>query len=165
MKISHRLWALSALSAGGLALVAGVSFVAVTSIQSDLEGLTLRAAPLQTKTYELQPRTEREMGGLLRLSRVRNEEDADKVLAGVTADSQVIEKLRGEIRALDPKSAAENADFRNAQADIARAVDKRLADETAYRRESERARAALKKPAASRPSGTISSMIAPWAGR
>ena len=145
MKISHRLWALSALSAGGLALVAGVSFVAVTSIQSDLEGLTLRAAPLQTKTYELQERTERLMGALLRLSLVRNKEDADKVLAGVTADSQAIDKLRGEIRALDPKSAAENADFRNAQADIARAVDKRLADEAAYRRESESARAALKK--------------------
>ena len=60
MKISHRLWALSALSAGGLALVAGVSYFAVTSIQSDLEGLTLRAAPLQSKTYEVQERAAQE---------------------------------------------------------------------------------------------------------
>ena len=128
MKISHRLWALSALSAGGLALVAGVSYFAVTSIQSDLEGLTLRAAPLQTKTYELQERTERLMGSLLRLSLVRSKDDADKVLAGVAADTQAIDRLRGEIRVLDPKASAENADFRSAQADIARSVDKRLAD-------------------------------------
>jgi hypothetical protein len=104
------------LSAGGLALVAGVSYFAVTSIQSDLEGLTLRAAPLQTKTYELQERTERLMGSLLRLSLVRSKDDADKVLAGVAADSQAIDTLRGEIRVLDPKASAENADFRSAQA-------------------------------------------------
>ena len=58
MKISHRLTALSALSAAALALVAGVCWYAVTSIQSDLQGLTLRAAPLQSKTYEVQERTE-----------------------------------------------------------------------------------------------------------
>jgi hypothetical protein len=143
MKISHRLSALSALSAAALALVAGVSWYAVTSIQSDLQGLTLRAAPLQTKTYELQERTERLMGGLLRLSLARNKDDAGKVLAAVGADSQAIDTLRGEIRTLDPKAATEGADFRGAQREIAGAVDKRLADEAAYQRESESARAAL----------------------
>jgi hypothetical protein len=77
----------------------------VTSIQSDLQGLTLRAAPLQTKTYELQERTERLMGGLLRLSLARSKDDAGKVLAAVGADSQAIDTLRGEIRTLDPKAA------------------------------------------------------------
>ena len=67
------------------------------------------------------------------------------VLAGVAADTQAIDKLRGEIRALDPEAKAENADFRTAQTDIARVVDKRLADEADYRGESESARAALKK--------------------
>ena len=143
MKISHRLTALSALSAAALALVAGVSWYAVTSIQSDLQGLTLRAAPLQTKTYEVQERTERLMGGLLRLSLARTPDDAGKVLAGVSADSQAIDTLRSEIRALDPKVAAEGADFHAAQREIAAAVDKRLADEAAYLRESESARAAL----------------------
>ncbi len=143
MKISHRLTALSALSAAALALVAGVSWYAVTSIQSDLQGLTLRAAPLQTKTYELQERTERLMGGLLRLSLARNKDDAGKVLAAVGTDSQAIDTLRGEIRTLDPKAATEGADFRGAQREIAGAVDKRLADEAAYQRESESARAAL----------------------
>src|SRR5262245_10992545 len=100
MKIGHRLLALSALSAAGLALVAGVSYFAVTSIQSDLESLTLRAAPLQTKTFELQERTERLIGGLLRLSLVATREDAAKALATASADAQAIDKLRGEIRAL-----------------------------------------------------------------
>ena len=145
MKISHRLTALSALSAAALALVAGVSWYAVTSIQSDLQGLTLRAAPLQTKTYEVQERTERLMGGLLRLSLARSPDDAAKVLAGVAADNQAIDKLRGEIKALDPKAAAEGADFRRAQGEIAGAVDKRLADSQAYLRESDNARAALAK--------------------
>ncbi len=145
MKISHRLTALSALSAAALALVAGVSWYAVTSIQSDLQGLTLRAAPLQSKTYEVQERTERLMGGLLRLSLAQTQDDAAKALAVVAADSQAIDKLRGEIRALDPKAAAEGADFQGAQGEIARAVDKRLADQAAYQRESENARAALVK--------------------
>ena len=143
MKISHRLTALTALSAAALALVAGVSWYAVTSIQSDLQGLTLRAAPLQTKTYEVQERTERLMGGLLRLSLARTKDDADKALAVAAADSQAIDKLRGEIRTLDPKAAADGADFRAAQGEIAGAVNKRLADEAAYLRESESARAAL----------------------
>ncbi|MEN9629435.1 MAG: hypothetical protein RJA10_2662 [Pseudomonadota bacterium] len=143
MKISHRLTALSALSAAALALVASVSWFAVTSIQSDLQGLTLRAGPLQTKTYEVQERTERMMGALLRLSLVRSQADADKAVALISADSQALDTLRAEIRELDPKAAAENADFRAAQGEIANAVNKRLADEAAYLKESENARAAL----------------------
>ena len=145
MKISHRLTALSLLSGAALALVAGVSWFAVTSIQSDLQGLTTRAGPLQTKTYELQERTERLMGGLLRLSLARSKDDADKALAAANTDAQAIEKLRGEIRALDPKSAPEGADFKAAQAEIASAVDKRLGDDAAYQRESAAATAALGK--------------------
>ena len=144
MKISHRLLALSGLSAAGLALVTGMGMYAVTSIQSDLQGLTLHATPLQTKTYELQERTERLMGNLLRLSLAQHKDDADKALATVGADSQALDKLRGEIRRLDPKAGADQADFRAAQDDIATAVNKRLADETAYRTETEAARSALK---------------------
>jgi methyl-accepting chemotaxis protein len=145
MKISHRLTALSALSGAALALVAGVSWYAVTSIQSDLEGLTLRAAPLQSKTYEVQERTERMMGGLLRLSLAQTKGDADKALSSVADDSQAIDRLRSEIRALDPKAAGDDAGFQAAQSEIARAVDKRLADQAAYQRESESARSALAK--------------------
>ncbi len=144
MKISHRLLALSGLSAAGLAVVTGMGMYAVTSIQSDLQGLTLHATPLQTKTYELQERTERLMGNLLRLSLAQHKDDADKALATVGADSQALDKLRGEIRRLDPKAGADQADFRAAQDDIAAAVNKRLADETAYRTETEAARSALK---------------------
>ena len=76
MKISHRLLALSGFSAIGLVCVAGASFVAVTSIQTDLQSLTSQAAPLQTKTYELQERTERTMGRLLKLSLARSPAEA-----------------------------------------------------------------------------------------
>ena len=55
----------------------------VDGVAVELQGLTLRAAPLQTKTYELQERTERLMGGLLRLSLARTKDDAGKVLAVV----------------------------------------------------------------------------------
>lgn len=143
MKISHRLGALSALSGLSLALVAGVSWYAVTSIQSDLQGLTARAGPLQTKTYELQERTERLMGGLLRLSLVHNPDDAAKAGAVLAQDIQAVERLRGEIAVLDPKAPRDGVDFKAAQAEIGAAVDRRLADDAAYRRESDSARAAL----------------------
>ena len=143
MKISHRLTAMSALSAAALCLVAGMSWYAITSIQSDLEGLTQRAGPLQTKTFELQERTERLMGGLLRLSLVRSTDDAARTVAGADADLQAIDKLRGEIRQLDPKAAPEGIDFKAARGEIATVVDKRLADESAYQKESAAAAASL----------------------
>jgi methyl-accepting chemotaxis protein len=143
MKISHRLAALSGVSAAGLLCVAAVSWFAVTSIQSDLQGLTLHAAPLQARTLELQERTERLLGSLLRLSLVHSADDAAKARAAVTADLQAVDKLRTEIRALDPKARLEGADFRAAHEQIAQSLDKRLADADSYRRETESARAAL----------------------
>ena len=143
MKISQRLALLSALSAAALALVAGVSWYAVTSIQSDLQGLTLRAAPLQTKTYELQERTERAMGGLLRLSLVRSRDDAAKALAAVDGDTQAIARLRSEIQALDARAGGDALDVKAARDEIAAVVERRLADEATYQKESEQARAEL----------------------
>jgi len=145
MKISHRLVALSAVSTAGLLCVAGVSFVSVTSIQRDLQGLTSHAAPLQAKTLEIQERTERLMGGLLRLSLARSTEEAARAGGTVGADMQAIEQLRREVQTLDPKAQFEDAEFRAAQEQIARAVQQRLADETSYRAESENARATLSK--------------------
>jgi methyl-accepting chemotaxis protein len=145
MKISHRLAALSGVSAAGLLCVAAVSWFAVTSIQSDLQGLTLHAAPLQARTLELQERTERLLGSLLRLSLVHSAEDAAKARDAVTADLQAVDKLRGEIRTLDPKAQLEGADFRAAHEQIAKSLDKRLADADSYRKETESARAALAK--------------------
>ncbi|MBL8333086.1 MAG: hypothetical protein JNM08_08285 [Rubrivivax sp.] len=143
MKISHRLMALSALSAGALALVAGVSWFAVTSIQQDLRSLTQHATPLQTKTFELQERMERFMGGLLRLSLARSADDATKAGTALGADGQAIARLRQEIRTLDPKAAEGGLDTAAAQRDIAAAVERRLADEAAYQRESAQATSAL----------------------
>ncbi len=145
MKISHRLVALSGVSAAGLLCVAAVSYVAVTSIQSDLQGLTLRAAPLQARTLELQERSERLMGALLRLSLAHNADDAAKATTAIAADMQAIDKLRADIRNLDPKAQLESADFQTAQAQIAKAVEQRLADAASYRRETEAARIALGK--------------------
>ena len=145
MKISHRLLALSGFSAAGLVCVAGVSYVAVTSIQTDLRGLTSQAAPLQSKTYELQERTERAMGRLLKLSLARNQAEAAQATAAAEADLLAIEQLRQDLATLDPKGRGEAVDFRGSQTEINRAVAQRLADTSAYRQETEAARLALAK--------------------
>jgi methyl-accepting chemotaxis protein len=149
MKISQRLFALSAFSAAGLLCVAGVSWYAVTSIQADLQTLTLRAAPLQAKTYELQERTERAMGGLLKLSLTHSKSDADTARAAVEQDLAAIDSLRKELKVLDPQAKTDGKgqtiDFRASTQDIVAAVAKRLDDEAVYRLESEHARTDLKK--------------------
>ncbi|GCL64016.1 methyl-accepting chemotaxis protein [Pseudaquabacterium pictum] len=145
MKISHRLLALSGFSAAGLVCVAGVSYFAVTSIQTDLRGLTSQAAPLQSKTYELQERTERAMGRLLKLSLARNTTEATQAGEAAEGDLKAIEQLRRELVALDPKAGGEAVDFRASQAEIGKAVAQRLADTAAYQKETEAARVALGK--------------------
>jgi methyl-accepting chemotaxis protein len=145
MKISHRLIALSAFSAAGLLCVAGVSYLAVTSIQSDLRGLTLQATPLQNKTYEMQERTERLMGSLLRLTLAKGRDDVDKASVAIKNEIGAIDRIGAEIGKLDPRSKSDSSEFQAAQAEITRAVEKRLADEAAYRSETESARAALQK--------------------
>ena len=146
MKISHRLIALSALSAAGLACVAAVSYYAVTSIQHDLQGLTTRAAPLQAQTLELQERSERLMGSLLRLSYARGAEDLQKATDAAGAELGQIAKLRERIHAIDPKAgqpSGQGAEFAQAHEQIAAAARQRLADQTAYLSETESARGAL----------------------
>ena len=145
MKISHRLLALSGFSAIGLVCVAGVSYVAVTSIQTDLQSLTTQAAPLQAKTYELQERTERTMGRLLKLSLSRSAAEATQAKAAVAADLQAIAELRQALSQLDPGAKTEVLDFSASQTEIAAAVDKRLTDTVAYLQETESARVALQK--------------------
>ncbi len=145
MKISQRLAALSAFSAAGLLCVSAVSYFAVTSIQSELRTLTLHATPLQNKTYEMQERTERWLGGLLKLSLAHEREEVDKALGGIRADSAAIDRLGEEIRALDPTAHVNATEFRAAQGEIVQAVQRHLDDESAYRQETERARVALQR--------------------
>ena len=145
MKISLRLAALSAFSAAGLLCVSAVSYFAVTSIQSDLRTLTLYATPLQNKTYEMQERTERWLGGLLKLSLAHEHEEVDKALGGIRADSAEIDRLGEEIRGLNPMARVNATAFRAAQGEIVQAVQRRLVDETAYRQETEHARVALQR--------------------
>ena len=143
MKIAHRLLALSSFSAIGLVCVAGVSYFAVTSIQTDLQSLTTQAAPLQAKTYELQERTERTMGRLLALSLSRSPAEAVQAKAAVAAELQTIAGLRQALVKLDPAAKTEALDFSSSQTEIAGAVDKRLTDTAAYQQATESARAAL----------------------
>jgi len=149
MKISQRLAALSAFSAAGLLCVSAVSYFAVTSIQSELRMLTLHATPLQNKTQEMQERTERWLGGLLKLSLAHERQEVDKALGGIRADSAAIDRLGEEIRALNPTAHVNAAEFRAAQGEIAQVVQRRLDDEAAYRQETEHARAALQRAEAS----------------
>jgi diguanylate cyclase (GGDEF)-like protein len=145
MKISQRLTALSAFSAAGLLCVSAVSYFAVTSIQSDLRTLTMYATPLQNKTYEMQDRTERWLGGLLKLSLAHERGEVDKALEGIHVDSAAIDRLGEEIRGLDPMARVNATEFRVAQGEIVRAVQRRLGDEAGYRQETEHARLALQR--------------------
>jgi len=147
MKIAYRLVMLSAFSALGLACVAGVSFVAVTTIQSDLRGLTLQATPLQNKTYEQQERTERVLGNLMRLTVATSKEDIDQLTSTVTVDMRAIEQLNAELRQLDTKASQDYGPFMQAQQEITRSVEKRLSDAAAYRQEAERTHQALQTAA------------------
>ena len=143
MKISHRLMAMTAFTSLGLAAVAGLGYFAVTSIQGDLRDLTLQATPLQNRTYELQERTERGMGALLRLSLARDPEEAAKGSAAFDGEMQALDHLVAEIAKLDSKHQTDLAPFRTARGQIADAVGQRLQDDAAYRRETEQASSAL----------------------
>ena len=145
MKISQRLLALTTLSAAGLVCVAAVSAWSVISIQNDLRELTTQAAPIQSKTYELQERTQRLVGDLLKLSYVRTKEDATRVNTEVHQQLDMVAKLRDELHAMDRRAAkGQNLDLVAAHKEIALAVDRRLGDDMAYLKETEKVRTALK---------------------
>ena len=143
MNISHRLMAMTAFTSLGLAAVAALGYFAVTSIQGDLRDLTLQATPLQNRTYELQERTERGMGALLRLSLARNPEEAARGSAAFDAEMKALDRLVAEIARLDSKHKTDLAGLRTARGQIADAVGQRLQGDVAYRRETEQARTAL----------------------
>ncbi len=145
MKISHRLMALTAFTSLGLVAVAGVGYTAVTSIQAELRNLTLQATPLQNRTYELQERTERGMGALLRLSLARSTNEVAKGSAAFEAEINALDKLASEITRLDAASKTDLGSFREARRQIGEAVDKRLQGDSAYRSQTEQARSALQQ--------------------
>jgi len=145
MKISHRLVALAAFTSAGLLAVAAVGYFAVTSIQSDLRGLTMHATPLQNKTYEMQERTERALGTLLKLSLSTDRAEVEKSVAAVDTELRQLDTLLAQIRELDPKAGGDLSEFKSAREQIATTANKRLADDAAYRSETESARAALKQ--------------------
>ena len=147
MKISHRLIIASAFSAAGLACVAAVSYVAVTSIQSDLQQLTLQATPLQNKSYELQQRMEKMLSTLLRVSTARSKEEAHKGAADINSQMQAFDKLRVDIQALDADTKMDLAPMEAARKEIVETVGKRLDDEITYRRDANNARDVLKEAA------------------
>jgi methyl-accepting chemotaxis protein len=143
MKISHRLIALTGFTSAGLLAVTAVGFFAVTSIQGDLRSLTLQATPLQNRTYEIQERTERAMGALLRLTLATAADEAAKANGAFDDEMKQLDRLSAEIRALDPSAKNDWSAFRAAQRQIAATVDKRLQDDRAYHAETESARATL----------------------
>lgn len=143
MKISHRLIALTAFTSAGLIAVAAVSYGAVTSIQAKLRSLTLQATPLQNRTYELQERSERAMGTLLRLSLARSADDARRGQSAFNDEMQALDRLAADISKLDPNTRTDLSAFRAARGQIGQAVEQRLRDGDAYQSQTESARAAL----------------------
>jgi methyl-accepting chemotaxis protein len=145
MKISHRLVVLAAFTSAGLLAVAAVGFFAVTSIQSDLRSLTLHATPLQNKTYEMQERTERALGTLLKLSLTTDRAEVERGVAAVDAELRELDTLLAQIRELDPKAGGDLTEFKATREQIATTTSKRLVDDAAYRSETESARSALRQ--------------------
>jgi len=145
MKISHRLVLQAAFTSGGLLAVAAVGYFAVTSIQSDLRGLTMHATPLQTKTYEMQERTERVLGTLLKLSLTTDRAEVERGVGAADAELRQLDTLAVQIRELDPKAGGDLSEFKAAREQIAATVNKRLSDDAAYRSETESARTALRQ--------------------
>ncbi len=143
MKIAHRLALLAGFTAAGLIAVAGVGLYGVVSIQSDLRGLTSHATPLQSKTYEVQERTERVVGNLLKLSVATEKDDADKTVAAIETEMRELDRLRAEMQKLDASAAGDFTEFRNVQSQIAKTVSQRLADEASYKTDTENARSTL----------------------
>ena len=143
MKISHRLIALTCFTSAGLIAVAAVSYGAVTSIQAKLRSLTLQATPLQNRTYELQERSERAMGTLLRLSLAQSADDAQRGQAAFDNEMQALDRLASDIGKLDPNTHTDLSAFRVARSQIAVAVEQRLRDGVAYQSQTESARNAL----------------------
>lgn len=145
MKISHRLVLQAAFTSTGLLAVAAVGYFAVTSIQSDLRGLTMHATPLQTKTYEMQERTERVLGALLKLSLTTDRADVERGIGAVDAELKHLDTLTSQIRELDPKAGGDLSEFKAARQQIAATANQRLTDDAAYRSETENARNALRQ--------------------
>ena len=143
MKISHRLIALTGFTSTGLLAVTAVGYFAVTSIQGDLRSLTLQATPLQNRTYEVQERTERAMGALLRLTLATGADEAGKANAAFDEEFKRLQRLATEMAQLDPTARTDLSAFRSAHQQIAATVERRLQDDKAYRSETENARAAL----------------------
>ena len=143
MKISQRLIALSLFTSMGLLSVAALGYWAVTSIQSSLRSLTLNATPLQSKTYELQERTERVLGAMLKLSLAATRDDMTHGSALIDKEMGQINRLLVELRKLDASAAPDFSGFVQAQEHINRTVQQRLIDDETYRREADNARKAL----------------------
>ena len=145
MKIAHRLTAQAVFTSAGLLAVAAVGYFAVTSIQSDLRGLTMHATPLQNKTYEMQERTERALGTMLKLSLTTDRAEVERGIASVDAELKQLDTLAAQIRELDPNAGGDLSQFKSAREQIASTANKRLSDEAAYRSETENARTALRQ--------------------
>jgi methyl-accepting chemotaxis protein len=145
VKISRKLAANAAAMVAGLGAVAAIGLYAVTSIQSDLTQLTAHATPLQARTLEVQERTERMLGSLLKLSIAGGREEAAGLTRAVQEDLAAIGRLKAEVRKLDARASTDLSEFRGAHAQIAQTVEQRLADAAAYQAETEKARASLRQ--------------------
>jgi methyl-accepting chemotaxis protein len=145
VKISRKLAANAAAMAAGLGAVAAIGLYAVTSIQSDLTQLTAHATPLQARTLEVQERTERMLGSLLKLSIAAGREEAAGLTRSVQEDLAAIGRLKAEVRKLDAKASTDLSEFQTAHAQIAKTVEQRLADAASYQAETEKARASLRQ--------------------
>ncbi|HUN69878.1 MAG TPA: methyl-accepting chemotaxis protein [Burkholderiales bacterium] len=145
MNIAQKLAANAGATIAGLLAVAAIGLFAVFSIQSDLTNLTSHATPLQSRTLEIQERTERMLGSLLKLSIAPSRDAAAALTRTIQADLAAIERLKGEVKKLDPQASTDLSEFQNAHAQIARTVERKLADAAAYQGETEKARAALQQ--------------------
>jgi methyl-accepting chemotaxis protein len=133
MKISRKLVICAMATSTGLVVVAGIGTLSITSIQSKLQNLTSRATPMQAKTLEVQERYERILGTMFKLGVAASADEAAKLASGIDVDLKDVDRLNGELRALDPAAARDPAEFRRARTQIAEAVSRKIGQAAAYR--------------------------------
>jgi len=143
MKISQRLFGNTLLTAGGIAAVAAVGLYAVFVIRASLDDLTSRASPLQARTLELQERSERAIGALLRQSLAVDRGEAVRSAELAEAAISDIARITGDMKKLGADVQDDASVYAEAKASVAKAVERRIASTAAYRAEADKINAAL----------------------
>ena len=145
MNIKQKLLGNTVLMAAGIIGVAAVGLFAVTSIQSSLNELTSYSTPLQSKTLEVQERTERVMGALLKLGIATDGAEIESLSTQAEEGIKDIERINAEMKQLGASVSNDMSAFATTRAVVLQAAEKKQANTAGYNTEAKAINAALKR--------------------